>query len=163
MLGSAYNLYSKRTRPLISDPTPPSGAADAAPAKKPARKRTKAPAIAPTETQLQLVLRTLDDDKAADIVTIDLTGKSALADTMIVASGRSQRHVSAVADHLLRALKEGGHGSARVEGLPHSDWVLIDTGDVIVHLFRPEVRVFYNLEKLWLAVANAEGPAPGSA
>ena len=103
------------------------------------------------------------DKQRADIVTIDLTGKSALADTMIVASGRSQRHVSAVADHLLRALKEGGHGSARVEGLPHSDWVLIDTGDVIVHLFRPEVRVFYNLEKLWLAVANAEGPAPGSA
>ena len=72
-----------------------------------------------------------------------------MADGLIVASGRSHRHVGAMADHLLRALKEEGYGRARVEGLPHCDWVLIDTGDVIVHLFRPEVRAFYNIEKIW--------------
>jgi len=91
----------------------------------------------------------LDDDKAEDIVLIDLKGKSPMADAMIVASGRSHRHVGALADHILRALKETGHGKARVEGLPHCDWVLIDAGDVIVHLFRPEVRAFYNIEKIW--------------
>ena len=91
----------------------------------------------------------LDDDKAEDIVLIDLKGKSPMADAMIVASGRSHRHVGALADHILRALKETGHGKARVEGLPHCDWVLIDAGDVIVHLFRPEVRTFYNIEKIW--------------
>lgn len=97
----------------------------------------------------ELILQRLDDDKAQDVVYIDLKGKSAVADALIVASGRSHRHVGAMADHLLRALKEEGHGKARVEGLPHCDWVLIDTGDVIVHLFRPEVRQFYNIEKIW--------------
>lgn len=96
-----------------------------------------------------LILARLDDDKAQDVVFIDLTGKSAVADALIVASGRSHRHVGAMADHLLRALKENGYGKARVEGMPHCDWVLIDTGDVIVHLFRPEVRSFYNIEKIW--------------
>ncbi len=97
----------------------------------------------------QAVLAKLDEDKAQDIVLIDLKGKSPMADTMIVASGRSHRHVGALADHLLRTLKENGLGRAKVEGLPHCDWVLIDAGDVIVHLFRPEVRVFYNIEKIW--------------
>ena len=96
-----------------------------------------------------LILARLDDDKAQDVVFIDLKGKSAVADGLIVASGRSHRHVGAIADHLLRALKENGYGKARVEGMPHCDWVLIDTGDVIVHLFRPEVRSFYNLERMW--------------
>ncbi|HEY0436889.1 MAG TPA: ribosome silencing factor [Phenylobacterium sp.] len=96
-----------------------------------------------------LILARLDDDKAQDVVFIDLKGKSAVADGLVVASGRSHRHVGAMADHLLRALKEEGYGRARVEGLPHCDWVLIDTGDVIVHLFRPEVRTFYNIEKIW--------------
>ena len=96
-----------------------------------------------------LILARLDDDKAQDIVHIDLKDKSSVADGMIVASGRSHRHVGAMADHLLRALKDAGHGRARVEGLPHCDWVLIDAGDVIVHLFRPEVRGFYNIEKIW--------------
>ncbi|WP_172448427.1 ribosome silencing factor [Caulobacter mirabilis] len=96
-----------------------------------------------------LILTRLDDDKAQDIVLIDLKGKSPMADTMIVASGRSHRHVGALADHVLRTLKEAGHGKARVEGLPHCDWVLIDAGDVVVHLFRPEVRSFYNIEKIW--------------
>ena len=83
------------------------------------------------------------------MVTIDLKNKSSVADCMIVASGRSQRHVGALADHVLRALKDAGVGKAKVEGMPHCDWVLIDAGDVIVHLFRPEVRAFYNLEKIW--------------
>ena len=96
-----------------------------------------------------LILTRLEDDKAQDVVVIDLKDKSSIADAMIVASGRSHRHVGALADHLLRALKEQGYGRARVEGLPHCDWVLIDAGDVIVHLFRPEVRTFYNLEKIW--------------
>lgn len=98
---------------------------------------------------LSTVQAVLEDSKAEDIITIDLDGKSALADAMIIASGRSHRHVSAVADHITRALKEAGYGSPQVEGLPHADWVLIDTGDVILHLFRPEVRSFYNMEKLW--------------
>ena len=75
---------------------------------------------------------------------------------MVVASGRSHRHVGAIADHLLRDLKEGGFGNARVEGLPQCDWVLIDAGDVIVHVFRPEVRSFYNLEKMWSADLSQE-------
>jgi ribosome-associated protein len=97
----------------------------------------------------RLILNRLDDEKAQDVVFIDLKDKSSVADGMIVASGRSHRHVGAMADHLLRTLKEAGHGRARVEGLPHCDWVLIDAGDVIVHLFRPEVRAFYNIEKIW--------------
>jgi ribosome-associated protein len=96
-----------------------------------------------------LILHRLDDDKAEEVVLIDLRGKSPMADSMIVASGRSHRHVGALADHVMRALKEAGHGKARVEGLPHCDWVLIDAGDVVVHLFRPEVRSFYNIEKIW--------------
>ena len=97
----------------------------------------------------ELILARLDDDKAQDVVFIDHNDKSSVADAMIVASGRSQRHVGAMADHLLRSLKDAGMGKARVEGLPHCDWVLIDAGDVIVHLFRPEVRAFYNIEKIW--------------
>jgi ribosome-associated protein len=100
---------------------------------------------------LNVVLDTLDDAKAEDVVTIDIKGKTSIGDQMVVASGRSQRHVGAVADHLIRRLKEEGFGRARVEGLPHCDWVLIDAGDVIVHIFRPEVREFYNLEKMWSA------------
>jgi ribosome-associated protein len=96
-----------------------------------------------------LILSRLDDDKAQDVVFIDLKGKSPVADGLIVASGRSQRHVGAMADHLLRALKDAGFGRCRVEGMPSADWVLIDAGDVIVHLFRPEVRAFYNIEKIW--------------
>ena len=105
---------------------------------------------------LELILGVLDDDKAQDVVTIDLEGKSSVADALVVASGRSQRHVGAVADHTIRALKDAGCGRARVEGLPACDWVLIDAGDVIVHLFRPEVRAYYNLEKLW----ELDAPAP---
>jgi ribosome-associated protein len=123
----------------------PKAAAPKAPTPK-----TRAPKVVDRIAQLEaLILARLDDDKAQDVVFIDLKGKSAVADGLVVASGRSHRHVGAMADHLLRALKEQGYGRARVEGLPHCDWVLIDTGDIIVHLFRPEVRGFYNIEKIW--------------
>ncbi len=91
----------------------------------------------------------LEDAKADDLVSIDLAGKTALSDTMIIASGRSQRHVGAIADKLIERLKEEGVRDTRVEGMPLCDWVLIDAGDVIIHIFRPEVREFYNLEKMW--------------
>lgn len=98
---------------------------------------------------LQLVLERLDEMKAEDIVTIDLTGKTAFADLMVVASGRSSRHVGAVADDVVEHLKKSGLKGIRVEGQPHCDWVLIDAGDVIIHVFRPEVRDFYAIEKMW--------------
>jgi ribosome-associated protein len=97
----------------------------------------------------EAALACLDDTKAEDIVTIDLTGKSSIADSMVIASGRSQRHVGSVADYLVEAVKKAGCKSPRVEGMTHCDWVLIDAGDVVVHVFRPEVRDFYNLERLW--------------
>ncbi len=106
---------------------------------------------------LELVRESLEDSKAEDIVSINIQGKSAMADYMVIASGRSHRHVSAVADHLLRALKEAGYGTAKVEGLSAADWVLIDAGDVIVHIFRPEVRDFYALEKMWQEPEDTNG------
>ena len=96
-----------------------------------------------------MVLTSLEDDKAEDILAIDIRGKSSLADMLIVASGRSARHVAALADHVLRKLKDAGVKDVRVEGLPHADWVLVDAGDVVAHIFRPEVRAFYDLEKMW--------------
>jgi ribosome-associated protein len=106
-----------------------------------------------------LVVSTLDEDKAEDIVVFDLEGRSSVADHIIIASGRSQRHVAALADRLLRRMREEGHGKARVEGLPGADWVLIDCGDVVVHLFRPEVRQFYNLERIWAPDSAHRGAA----
>jgi ribosome-associated protein len=101
------------------------------------------------EETLRLILARLDDMKAEDTVTIDLSGKTTIGDYMVVTSGRSNRHVGAVADHVVEDLEKAGLPDIRVEGQPHCDWVLIDAGDVIVHVFRPEVRVFYNLEKMW--------------
>ena len=100
---------------------------------------------------VETALTSLEDSKAENIISIDIQGKSPLADHMIIASGRSHRHVAAVADHLIRALKEADLGNAKVEGLSGADWVLIDTGDIVVHVFRPEVREFYNIEKMWQA------------
>ena len=107
---------------------------------------------------LNAVLAALDDAKAEDTVTIDLDGKSSLADYMVVTSGRSDRHVGAVADRVLRMLKDSGHGRAAVEGMETCDWVLIDAGDVVVHVFRPEVRDFYQLEKMWMTPAKTTAP-----
>lgn len=98
---------------------------------------------------LRIVLEHLDEMKAEDIVTIDLTGKTAIADSMVVASGRSNRHVGSIADNVSEALHKAGVKEIRTEGQPHCDWVLLDAGDVIVHVFRPEVREFYNIEKMW--------------
>lgn len=94
-------------------------------------------------------MTSIEDMKAENTVEIDLAGKTSLADAMIVTSGRSQRHVGAIADRIIKDLKDKGFGTARVEGLPACDWVLIDAGDVLIHIFRPEVRSFYNLEKMW--------------
>jgi len=102
----------------------------------------------PAET-LRQVLVSLDDMKAEDTVSIDLRTKAAFADTMVVTSGRSHRHVGSIADRVVDNLREAGCKNIRVEGMPNCDWVLIDAGDVIVHVFRPEVRDFYNLEKMW--------------
>lgn len=101
------------------------------------------------EEILALVKARLEDDKSEDVVSIDLRGKTSIADFMVIASGRSQRHVGAVAEHLLEALKAAGLKHVRVEGQPACDWVLIDANDVIVHIFQPEVRAFYNIEKMW--------------
>lgn len=127
-----------------------------APAKKPAKKIVKkpvkkaaAPKAAPQSDLLKRILVSLDDDKAENIVTIDLEGRSSLCDAAVIASGRSSRHVAAMADHLARKLKEGGYGTRPVSGQGQGDWVLVDAGDVIVHLFRPEVRDYYDLEGMW--------------
>ena len=105
---------------------------------------------------LNLILAQLEDAKAEDTVTIDLNGKTTIADHMVVSSGRSNRQVGAIADRLLKALSDAKVGGVRVEGIPHCDWVLIDASDVIVHVFRPEVRAFYNLEKMWSADLSRE-------
>lgn len=110
-----------------------------------------APEPTPNAPLLDLILMALDDAKAEDTVAIDITGKSSLSDHMVVTSGRSNRHVAAVADQVVRALKENGYAKPRIEGLPAADWVLVDASDVIVHIFRPEVREFYNIEKMWAA------------
>ena len=96
-----------------------------------------------------LVMHQLDENQAQDVVSIPLEGKSSIADHMVIASGRSTRQVASIATKLAERLKQAGHGNPRIEGLPAADWVLIDAGDVVVHLFRPEVRSFYNLERMW--------------
>lgn len=98
---------------------------------------------------LDTVLQSLDDDQAQDVVTIPLEGKSSVADAMVIASGRSTRQVAAMAQKLAERIKQSGFGPVRIEGLPAADWVLIDAGDVVIHVFRPEVRTFYNLERMW--------------
>lgn len=104
----------------------------------------------------EIVLKALDDNKAEDVLDIDLTQKSSIADFMMIASGRSSRHVGAIADKIVEELEKAGERHLRVEGQPACDWVLIDAGDVIVHVFRPEVREFYKLEKLWMGERPTE-------
>src|SRR6266851_7442498 len=146
MLGAAH--ASERKGPL------PTSALSRASARRAPDKVSK---VRPDAKEtLRLVLARIDDMKAEDTVTIDLTGKTSIADAMVVTSGRSNRQVGAIADHLLDDLAKAGVPNLRVEGMPHCDWVLIDAGDVIVHVFRPEVRAFYNLEKMW-ASARTRG------
>ena len=111
---------------------------------------------------LERVLSSLDDDKAVDVVTIDLRGKSSIADHMVICSGRSARQVGAIAEKLVERLKEAFGRGARVEGKETGDWVLVDAGDVIVHVFRPEVREFYQLEKMWLPPVTRTGAGAGA-
>lgn len=106
---------------------------------------------------LARVLSSLEDDKAEDIATIHLTGRSSLADAIVVATGRSARHVASLAENMARRLKEAGYAKAHIEGLPQGDWVLVDTGDVIVHLFRDEVRAYYDLESMWAVAEKTAG------
>ncbi len=113
-------------------------------------------------TVLSAIIESLDDSKAEEIVTIDIAERSSLADAMIIASGRSHRHVGAIADHLEKKLRDIGVKQLRIDGLPHCDWVLVDAGDAMVHLFRPEVRSFYNLEKMWEVEVPAPKPAARS-
>jgi ribosome-associated protein len=115
----------------------------------PKAKKTAAAARDSATETLKLVLARLDDMKAEETVTIDLRGKSAFSDYMVVTTGRSNRHVGAVAENVAKGLKEAGQKKLHVEGLTNCDWVLIDTGEVVLHVFRPEVREFYNLERLW--------------
>lgn len=115
----------------------------------PAKVETSRHRPASDQSLLKIVLAQLEDAKAEDIIAINLDGKTAIADNMVVASGRSNRHVGAIADQLVDKLKEAGHRHIRVEGMDQCDWVLVDAVDVVIHLFRPEVRSFYNLEKLW--------------
>jgi ribosome-associated protein len=117
--------------------------------------------LALSKKLLELVLVSLDDGKAEDVVTIDLSGKSTIADFMVVASGRSTRHVGAMAVHLEVALKAAGLRRVPMEGVARADWILIDGGDVIIHLFRPEVRVFYALEKMWGVEMSRDAKATG--
>ena len=109
-----------------------------------------------------LVMKSLDDDQAQDIVSIPLAGKSNIADHMVIAEGRSTRQVAGIAQKLAERVKQAG-GTVRGEGLANADWVLIDAGDVIVHLFRPEVRSFYNLERMWAVDEEGEAPAVAEA
>lgn len=143
------------------------------PAKKPAAKKAAAkpalktakPVPAPKKETavdralLERVLKSLDDDKAEEIVTIDLAGRSSLCDAIVVASGRSSRHVASIAEHLARRLKEAGYGTRPMNGAGQGDWALVDAGDVIVHIFRPEVRSYYDLEGMW----SVEEPRRGRA
>ena len=99
---------------------------------------------------LSLILSRLDDMKAEDTITIDLRGKSPLSDYMVITTGRANRHVGAIAENVAKGLKDSGVEGVRIEGMPACDWVLIDSGDIVVHVFRPEVRSFYNLERMWM-------------
>ncbi|HXE28078.1 MAG TPA: ribosome silencing factor [Stellaceae bacterium] len=126
--------------------------------KRPAKARQAKPKQSPAQKLLILAEKLLDDGKAEDIATIDLQGKSDIADFMLIATGRSQRQVMALAQRLTEGLKEAGCKHVAVEGMRHGEWVLIDAGDVVVHLFRPETRAYYNLEKMWgEALSEAAG------
>ncbi|MBS0564379.1 MAG: ribosome silencing factor [Proteobacteria bacterium] len=113
------------------------------------------PSDGQSEALLARILSSLDDDKAENVVTIDLRGRSSVADFMVVCSGRSSRQVTAIAEKLVQRLKDEMGRNSKIEGKDQGDWVLIDTADVIVHVFRPEVREFYQLEKMWMPAGAA--------
>ena len=125
------------------------------PAKKPVSKKVSMkkaanqPLYAVDDALLERIKQSLDDDKALDVVTIPLEGRSSLADALVIATGTSSRHVASIADHLARKLKDAGYGTRPVNGAQQGDWVLVDAGDIIVHIFRAEVRDYYDLEGMW--------------
>ena len=121
------------------------------------RAKPTRPKAAPAPSLLATIEQTLEDGKAENVVVIDLQGKTSIADHMVIATGRSQRQVSALAERVLTTLRERGHRTTGSEGKRQGDWVLIDAGDIIVHLFRPEVRSFYNLEKMWGTALDEAG------
>ena len=128
----------------------PQRAANKKSAKPKPRKAVSKPRKAPAQSELlKRIVASLEDDKAEAIVTINLEGRSSLCDAAVIASGRSSRHVMAIAEHLARRLKDEGYGSRPVTGAAQGDWALVDAGDVIVHVFRPEVREYYDLEGMW--------------
>lgn len=145
-------------RPVRKATATKAKAVKASPAKTPAkvtrRARPKSQAPAQSRALLDAILKSLDADKAEEIISIDMSGRTPMADFMVVASGRSNRHVAAIAEHLAETLRSDGL-KCRVEGLQQGDWVLIDAVDVIVHVFRPEVRAFYNLEQMWSGAESA--------
>lgn len=114
---------------------------------------------ATSETLLATILSSLSDDKAEDIVQIDLRGKTEIGDYMVICSGRSTRQVTSISEKLAQTVKDTFGRTSKVEGKDTGDWVLIDTGDVIVHVFRPEVREFYQLEKMWQPMTGSESAA----
>ena len=143
-------------KPVAKEPLPEIPAellAGSPKAAKPRKPRGRKAAAEKPAGALDTILAQLEDAKAEQVVTITLDDKTAVADAMVVASGRSNRHVGAIAEQLMQKLKEKGYRDLRIEGMPQCDWVLVDAGDVVVHIFRPEVRSFYNLEKLWSAHA----------
>jgi ribosome-associated protein len=168
-------IVAKATKPTTAhksakkNKSTPAGKALAKPARakpahaKPARAKPTHAASTPNRPdsvarkQLSVIIASLEDMKAENTVTIDLAGKTSLADYMVVSSGRSQRHVASIADDIARKLKEAGFRGVRSEGKQIADWVLIDSGDVIVHVFRPDVRTFYDIEKMW---AGRDDAAP---
>ena len=115
--------------------------------------------VRPADALQNVIVSSLEDAKAEDIISIDISGKTTIADRMIIASGRSTTHVGAIADRVIRACREAGFPAPRTEGLPLCDWVLLDARDAIVHIFRPDVRHFYNLEKIWSADRPGEPKA----
>jgi ribosome-associated protein len=149
------NLTRKTTKPAkkpaAKKPAAKKPAAKKAVAKKAASAKKSAPKKprAPETVLLSRILTSLDDDKAEQLAVIDMEGRSSLCDTIVIANGRSSRHVASIAEHLARRLKEAGYGTRPVDGLSQGDWVLVDAGDVIVHVFRPEVRAYYDLEGMW--------------
>lgn len=145
LLIAAPAIPGREWQPKGKDPLSPIAAPRASHRRKPEPVSQRPDA----EETLRLILDRLDDMKAEDTVTIDLTGKTSIADAMVVTSGRSNRHVTSIADNAIEGLEKAGVKGIRVEGKRNGDWVLIDAGDVIVHVFRPEVRAFYSLEKMW--------------
>jgi ribosome silencing factor RsfS/YbeB/iojap len=133
--------------------------------KKPVRKKAAVKKVASLDAAdralLDRVRISLDEDKAEDIVVIDLEGRSSLADALVIATGRSSRHVAAIAEHLARRLKDAGYGTRPINGAQQGDWVLVDAGDVIVHVFRSEVRDYYDLEGMWSVKEPQRGRAAG--